>query len=201
MFTLPKDVICPNDTDGYLRLLPVRDKRRKDDSNYVRLYREKYDIINEQPVTRMLEIGVRAGYSAYTFKSAYPKAFYQGIDADNGTHGGEGRPWTWWAKTVLAKHWPLDTWDVVVMDTQKLSHIPGEPYDFIHVDGDHTAAGVYHDLEICWPALSPGGRMLVDDYTHLAKVMEGVDNWLAEHDVRHEFRQTVRGDVIIYKKP
>jgi len=37
-------------------------------------------------------------------------------------------------------------------------------YDFIYIDGDHTASGVYDDAVGAWPLLKSGGIMAFDDY-------------------------------------
>lgn len=39
-----------------------------------------------------------------------------------------------------------------------------EVYDFIYIDGDHTAQGVWQDASLGWKALKPGGIMAFDDY-------------------------------------
>ena len=37
-------------------------------------------------------------------------------------------------------------------------------YDFIYIDGDHTAKAVFQDATLAWKALKPGGIMAFDDY-------------------------------------
>lgn len=37
-------------------------------------------------------------------------------------------------------------------------------FDFIYIDGDHTAMGCLTDAVACWPLLKVGGIMLFDDY-------------------------------------
>lgn len=37
-------------------------------------------------------------------------------------------------------------------------------YDFIYIDGDHTAKAVFQDATLAWNALKPGGIMAFDDY-------------------------------------
>lgn len=39
-----------------------------------------------------------------------------------------------------------------------------ENFDFIYVDGDHTAAAVIEDAILGWRALKPGGIIAFDDY-------------------------------------
>ena len=40
-----------------------------------------------------------------------------------------------------------------------------EDYEFVYVDGDHTAIGVILDAELVWPQLKVGGILAFDDYT------------------------------------
>lgn len=37
-------------------------------------------------------------------------------------------------------------------------------YDFIYIDGDHTAAAVYSDAKLSWKCLKKNGLMAFDDY-------------------------------------
>jgi predicted O-methyltransferase YrrM len=37
-------------------------------------------------------------------------------------------------------------------------------FDFIYIDGDHTADAVFKDASLSWKALKPGGIMAFDDY-------------------------------------
>ena len=38
------------------------------------------------------------------------------------------------------------------------------PFDFIYIDGDHTAGAVLTDACMAWPLLKKGGIMVFDDY-------------------------------------
>ena len=52
------------------------------------------------------------------------------------------------------------------MDSHKfLMHSDNKKiYDFIYIDGDHTAESVFKDAMLSWKALKPGGIMAFDDY-------------------------------------
>lgn len=39
-----------------------------------------------------------------------------------------------------------------------------DTFDFIYIDGDHTADGVYQDASLAFPLLKSGGVMALDDY-------------------------------------
>ncbi|MHA2404344.1 MAG: O-methyltransferase [Candidatus Kariarchaeaceae archaeon] len=173
-----KSVICPKDKRSLKRY-----------SKYKDYYRIKYDIAKRFNPKSILEIGVRAGYSAYSFLSACPDATYVGIDAENGAHGGKGGPWMWWAKEILSEYQTT----FIEADTQELTEIDGE-YDFIHIDGDHSTKGLLHDLKICWPVMK--GVIVVDDYDYLPRVKKGCDAWAEKDDVEMEYVESLRGEII-----
>ncbi len=52
------------------------------------IYRIKYQVARAVAPASILEIGVRAGYSAAAFLAACPRARYVGLDKDDGSHGG-----------------------------------------------------------------------------------------------------------------
>ncbi len=41
--------------------------------------------------------------------------------------------------------------------------VPEGEYDFIYIDGHHSYDATLADLHKCWPMLTPGGLMIVDD--------------------------------------
>jgi hypothetical protein len=61
-------------------------------------------------------------------------------------------------------------------------------YDFIYIDGDHTANGVYTDAHLSWDKLKPYGIMAFDDYQwkhdsgkEILSPKIGIDKFLSEH--------------------
>lgn len=66
-------------------------------------------------------------------------------------------------------------------------------YDFIYIDGDHTAHGVYTDANLSWDKLKPYGIMAFDDYlwqhdtkeNHL-RPKPGIDKFLSEHSGEYQ---------------
>jgi len=190
-FEFPDSIICPWDgtaTPGRI-------------AQYRKYYKVKHDIVKSINPKVIVEIGVRAGYSAFAFMSACPDATYVGYDADNQKHGGQGsKPYVPWAEKILNEagfenrmHWPVDT--------QKIDVLP-EGGDFYHIDGDHSTAGVMHDLDLCFAQLFEGGFMLIDDYDYIGGVTKGVDQWLQDHDelVEREYIKSLRGEMLIWKK-
>ena len=141
-------IICPGDT-YFLERLPDMQQVYDVAERIAREYRPK----------TILEIGVRAGYSAYAFiKGSGQVLKYTGIDLDDqAMYGG---PWLWYAEELLAN---LNvSWEIKKVDSQSLTEIRGL-FDLIHIDGDHTYKGCLHDMLIGWPAVAPGGVMVVDD--------------------------------------
>jgi hypothetical protein len=65
-------------------------------------------------------------------------------------------------------------------------------YDFIYIDGDHTAEAVYNDAVLSWECLKPNGIMAFDDYywSHDSKDPQlspkpGIDKFLEEYKHQH----------------
>ena len=51
------------------------------------------------------------------------------------------------------------------MDSKEFLRSIEEPtFDFIYIDGDHTAEGVIQDAVLSWRLLKPGGIVAFDDY-------------------------------------
>jgi predicted O-methyltransferase YrrM len=56
----------------------------------------------------------------------------------------------------------------VVGDSHQVRLPPGEGYDLIHVDGDHTEEGAFRDMVDYFPHVEAGGCMVVDDLDQAA---------------------------------
>lgn len=187
-YEFDEGIICPWDSTADARRI----------AQYRDYYRVKHDIVAELQPKTIIEIGVRAGYSAFYFLQAAPTAKYYGFDANNGTHGGQGpKPYCSWAEKILNEagydakvYWPFDT--------QKVAHLPVQG-DFYHVDGDHTTDGVKHDLDICFKFAPVGAHILVDDYDCIDTVRVGIDQWVDENraHINCEYRKSLRGEMLI----
>jgi len=135
-----------NPEDGLSYLFP----------DWVDYYRLKYSIAKAIAPRSICEIGVRFGYSAITFLSACPHATYLGIDNNSANFGGVLNA-VKWAESILHGY----QYEIVIADSQKLSSLPGGPYDLVHVDGQQDGEGTFHDLEL---ALEKGTWILVDGF-------------------------------------
>jgi predicted O-methyltransferase YrrM len=189
-FKFDTKIICPED--------PTADKKRIE--QYKEYYKVKYAICKEQNPKKIVEIGVRAGYSAWTFMQSCPESKYIGLDANNGTHGGQGgtdKKFMKWARNILKDY----NAEIREVDTQKETELDFVDVDFFHVDGDHTTKGVYHDLNLAFKTLSKGGMILVDDIDYIKEVKQGVTSWLKDNKdkIRYEFRPSLRGECLIWK--
>lgn len=185
-YKFDEKIICPWDITA----------SKKRIQQYREYYKIKFEIVREASPKRIIEIGIRAGYSAYFFLQACPKAMYYGFDADNGTHGGQGpKSYLPWAKKILdGYYFQL----IYPFDTQQVSSLPVVG-DFYHIDGDHSEIGVYHDLSMCFSGAISPATILIDDYDYLASVRSGVDKWLSDFAANYEYRKSLRGEIIVRK--
>jgi hypothetical protein len=158
--------------------------------DFRRHYQVKHDIAARLRPRRIAEIGVRAGYAAFAFLSALPRAQYVGLDADLPAHGGIPG-FFGHARTVL------DGFDATLVhaDTRRFDALPGR-FDLVHVDGDHSYDGCLHDLAL---AARAAPHVLVDDYDSLPEVRQACHAFLAAHPgTRAEYIDDgLRGNLLI----
>jgi 2-polyprenyl-3-methyl-5-hydroxy-6-metoxy-1,4-benzoquinol methylase len=135
---------CPDDPFRYLF------------DEWVPYYRGKWAIARYLQPKRILEIGVRYGYSAFAFLNACPSAQYTGIDLDADLYGGTKGAIDW-ARDHTRRHHT----EFIIADSQKFDRFPGGDYDLIHIDGQQDQQGFLHDLEV---AIGQARYILVDGY-------------------------------------
>lgn len=187
-FEFDLNIICPDD--------PTASPQRVE--QYKEYYKIKYKICKEFNPCVIAEIGVRAGYSAWSFLQACPTAKYIGIDADNGKHGGfggEDGTFSKWAKKILEPY----QCQFLKIDTQKTDNLGITNVDMFHIDGDHTAEGVQHDLDLAFTSLNDNGVIVVDDIDYIPPVKEGVSKWLSKTQLEFKYIESLRGEFIIFK--
>ena len=179
-----KEIMCPKDTQNLARLPRMQ-----------AIYDALARIAQEYKPNSVFEIGVRAGYSAYVWVTEGGAEEYIGCDMDDTAH--YGGPWLPWARRLLNT---LDvSWNIWEQDSQKLLGIGG-PYDLIHVDGDHTYEGCLHDMNLCWPAVKPGGVMVVDDATYLPGPRKACGEWKGYDLERSYIVNSPTGSMVYVKK-
>lgn len=168
---------------------------------------EKYLIAREYAPRRIVEIGVRYGYSTLGLLLAAPGARYLGFDiispgkgADGGRGSGEDTfPYV---QASLARNVGSGLHVTFThQNTQTMDVFPEA--DFYHIGGDHSYVGAYRDMEKALQACAPGGVLVVDDYYHLSEVRRACDTFALNHaaDIAQtRILPTWRGDFVIVKR-
>ena len=126
-----------------------------------------------QPRT-ILEIGIGEGIAALAFLEACPfGAVYTGIDNDY-EYGRKFsiRP-SEYVPALLADHGYSS--EIIVADSRTLTELPFRWYDLVHIDGDHSAEAVEHDLILAWRA---GAKWILCDDAKDTNVVRGIFNAL-----------------------
>jgi len=157
-----------------------------------RLYDEKARIAALLQPRSIVEIGVRAGYTAAAFLAASPGASYLGFDMDSSLHGG----WLGsckWAEQMLTEKFPASQVEVRICNTQLVDSLPTGPVDVAIVDGDHTHGGCLHDLNLA--AKCNPRWILVDDVTFDAGVCRAAKDFFGG-GWQYVLFPTVRGDLL-----
>ena len=156
-------------------------------------YLALHEIVKARRPRRIVEIGVRRGYSAFAMLCAVPEAEYFGFDADVCTWGGvPGALWD--ARRMLRREFPRATVTVRRVDTAT----PGlslPAADLYFVDGDHSEAAALRDMRLCAAAAEPGRQpvMLVDDLKHEAGVARAVEQFTKARRCEWRVHATARG--------
>lgn len=193
-FTFPKTAIHPDDQKTMFAEWEA----------VAQYYGIKHSLAMRVRPARILEIGVRRGYSAFAFLSGAWTSEYLGIDALNGTYGGTTDCYKW-AERLLA-NFPNVT--LLHADTQKMDRLfTTEKFDLVHVDGDHSEAGALHDMELVWPQVRRGGLMVVDDYDYQPAVRKAVHSFRSNRYNGYlsglvpylEYGEDYRGEAIFQK--
>lgn len=125
-------------------------------ADWVPYYRLKWAIARVLQPRRVLEVGVRFGYSAAAFLDACPEAEYLGIDNDSENFGGHKGAIEWARR--ITRHARAS---YLLADSQQLAEFPGGRYDLIHVDGQQDGDGSFRDLS---KALRQSRYILVDGF-------------------------------------
>lgn len=139
----------------------------------IQKFQARYELMKLLNPKSIFEIGVGAGYHAFTMLAACPDATYVGWDIDDG-RAGRRKGWYKHAEALLSKHdfqFSIEIWD-----SQTEDEFPG--VDLIHVDGDHTFDGATHDMEVarqCAPIV------LVDDYPNIQAVQDACEQYRINH--------------------
>lgn len=144
----------------------------------------------------VVEIGTRAGQSAWTMLDACPDAEVTGYDVEElvTPYGGGFAGANAHARRLLAGK----RFKVIPADSTKLDRLP--PCDLAFIDGDHPEPIAYAD--ICLAERSGAKVILVDDYTAHPSVALACKRFLAEHPHRRgRFIPSMTGLYLIEGEP
>ena len=153
-------------------------------------YETKFALARLLRPRRLLEIGVRTGYSALAFLLAVPEASFLGIDANRETHGGF-RGAIGHARRVLEPFHAEVREQTSADYAETVSPVAhAARFDLIHIDGDHSLSGCSFDLRL---ARRIGGRhLLVDDYDAIPDVRDACDQF--SHEFADEYTRIAVDD-------
>ncbi|CAI8864134.1 MULTISPECIES: methyltransferase domain-containing protein [Pseudomonas] len=140
--------------------------------DWVDYYKVKWSIAKAINPRRILEVGVRYGYSARAFLEACPDAQFVGLDADIDTFGGSKGALAWAEENLKTAGFDVD---LRAVNSQSLDAFPGGYYDLIHIDGQQDGNGTYRDLDL---AVAQSRYILVDGYQWSRENFYSVNEWL-----------------------
>ena len=146
-------------------------------------YRLKWAIARTLKPAKILEIGVRFGYSAAAFLDACPNADYLGIDNGSDTFGGQKGAIVW-ARQVTAH----SKAEYLIADSQKMDVFPGGRYDLVHIDGQHEGARSIQDLR---KAFRQARQILVGGFFWTR------DNFLNVSEFLYCYRDVIESFIVI----
>jgi predicted O-methyltransferase YrrM len=158
--------------------------RAEYDTHWHARYKVLWETVRDLAPRRIVEIGVRAGYSSWTMLDAAPDAWLFGVDADidpaaGNSHGGYKGAWEHAQRINQDRDFRL-----LIADSHKLDRLP--ECDLVYVDGDHTEDGCYADLLLCERSGVP--RILCDDYAVPdLGVRAAVDRFVGERGLAGRF--------------
>ena len=129
-------------------------------------YCQLFDLVRRLEPKRIIEFGVRAGYSGLTFQTAAPQAELLGVDCELDPASAAHLKH---AEAVLLK----ENCRLTRANSRTIEGLPSA--DLVFVDGEHTYSGCFADLR---QAASLSTRILVDDYATSALVKRACDDFV-----------------------
>lgn len=190
----PAVVLPPSPTfdAARLRALWIANDPFPCDDTAIAYYAVKAAISHWLQPQSVLEIGVRAGYSALAFYMGCEFAEYVGLDSNRGDWGGV-KGYIEHARVTVpnASVYQLDTQQLVTI----AALMPNGPV-LCHVDGDHGYLGAKHDIEL----VLDGGAdcVVVDDYWFVPGVRAAADDVVADRNLTCAYvPDALRGNLVI----
>ncbi len=158
------------------------------------IYQEKFRITELIKAKSVIELGVRAGYSATCFLESGCEN-YIGLDATDSYGGTKGA--VDWAKNMLPGRYPNAKIAIHNVDTQKIDTLKeyGKA-ECVNIDANHSLNGCLHDLEIALTA-EPKWIMCDDMFHHPDEVAVAAYAFVGKYCFQHILIDTLRGDMLI----
>ena len=162
------------------------------------------DILQQEQMTRGVELGVQEGIYAKQLLTRWPSCKeYHLVDiwapqenykdvANVGQAAQDSK-----YQTALRNTYPWNDKIQVCRNytSECVKHVPDGYYDFVYVDARHDFKGVYEDLVNWWPKLRKGGILAGHDYVTQDDVGTNQD-WTINYDgTKDETRTVVKGAV------
>lgn len=164
--------------DAFLGILADGDRSRAE--SWLPIYSALWRTVKEIGPRTIVEIGTRAGYSAWTMLDACPDAGVTGFDveelADPAPYGGGFNGANAHARRIMAGR----AFEVIPADSTKLDRLPA--CDLAYVDGDHCEPVAYSDL--CLAERSGAKVILADDFASHEGVRLAVARFMRENPHR-----------------
>lgn len=139
------------------------------------LYEYFYAISNYYKPESILEIGVRLGYSFISMILGNPSMLYaKGIDNQSYHTDSMQR-----AKNNIEKILPdFSYYELFSANSQTLVSLDRN-FDLIHIDGDHSYNGCFHDMRLCYKYAKV---LIIDDYHSIDSVREACNHFVQIHE-------------------
>lgn len=168
--------------DEFVSVMVEKDRYRAE--AWVQVYTALWQEVRKIAPKKIVEIGTRAGYSAWTMLRACPEATVVAFDLDCDEHGGyKGAHEN--ARRIL----PADRFELTIKNSHDIDRLP--ECDLVYVDGDHTEDGAMQDLEL---AIRSGARkILLDDVTNLEEVRRAGDRFCDKYNLPKTFIPSMTG--------
>jgi Methyltransferase domain/Glycosyltransferase family 9 (heptosyltransferase) len=132
------------------------------------IYSTLFRVVRDLQPKSIVEIGVRAGYSAWTMLRACPQASVYGIDFDGDEREVDASGGFKGACRYAMRLLKDEKFELLIADSHTLDKVP--ECDLLYVDGDHSSSGAYQDLLLA--EKSNAKIILVDDYTHIPGIRD-----------------------------
>ncbi len=152
------------------------------------VYATLWRVVRELNPSRIVEIGTRAGYSAWTMLRACPEAMVHGFDLDCDRHGGFVGAHRH-ARTILDP----TRFELTITDSHTIDQLP--PCNVAYIDGDHEEQGALLDLQLA--ERSGVKTILLDDVTNLPEVKRAGDRFCAERSLQPRYVPSATGLYVI----